>query len=361
MRRIASPVDPLPFCYPRFHPPRAFPNFIPPSPPSYPSPQNRKMARPLTRSTFSTPSGPLELLSSVPDQESHAPPFLCIHGAFCSAHDYQNFLPYFASRGHPAYAVSVRGHGASWQPNWLRRNIFMSLDEVVDDVSAALRHVQETHPALPPPVLIAHSLGGAHVQYFLSRKAEDARGVSPKESVGGLILLASAPLSGGGRITTNWNAAMPSAGLLPWSERPLPDTPGKVRGAFFQDATPEETVETWLRKCRTAEESIRTAIGIVMPVGDAGDILSALKGVATRDGPTRKVLCVAADRDCLVPPDMVVETADVYEGALGTDGEGGGVMRTVIPESGHHLMMDLSWETCAGRIIDWVEGRDVAP
>ena len=235
----------------------------------------------------------------------------------------------------------------------------MSLDEVVDDVSAALRHVQESYPTSPPPILIAHSLGGAHVQYFLSRKAKAFGGKAPEGSVGGLVLLASASLSGGSRITTNWHASMPSAGLFPWSERPLPDTPEKVRGVFFQDTTPEETVETWLRECRTAEESIRTAIGMLRPVGDAGDVLSALEGVSTQDGPERKVLCVAADGDCLIPPDMVVENADAYVGALGNDDAGGVVMRTVIPDSGHHVMMDVSWETCARRIINWIEGRDV--
>ena len=81
------------------------------------------------------------------------------HGAWC----WEHWLDAAAEAGHPAYAVSLRGHGGS--PGRLRTAL---LSQYVDDVVA-------DGGALPrPPVLVGHSMGGLVVQQALARYAARA-------------------------------------------------------------------------------------------------------------------------------------------------------------------------------------------
>jgi pimeloyl-ACP methyl ester carboxylesterase len=54
----------------------------------------------------------LEVLTNI-KQVTQRSPILFVHGAWHGAWCWENFLPYFADRGYGAYAVSLRGHGAS--------------------------------------------------------------------------------------------------------------------------------------------------------------------------------------------------------------------------------------------------------
>ena len=55
---------------------------------------------------------------------------------------------------------------------------------------------------------------------------------------------------------------------------------------------------------------------MLWPCGEAGALAQALAGVRSggRVSSRRKVLCVAADGDSLVPPTIVAENADAYAG-----------------------------------------------
>ncbi|MEO1270159.1 MAG: hypothetical protein AAFX99_18895 [Myxococcota bacterium] len=67
----------------------------------------------------STPSG-LELLRCQPSGPPVGPSVLCVHGAFSGAWCWaEHFLEAFAQAGYPAWAVSLRGHGASVGRAWV--------------------------------------------------------------------------------------------------------------------------------------------------------------------------------------------------------------------------------------------------
>jgi pimeloyl-ACP methyl ester carboxylesterase len=110
-----------------------------------------------------TTNAPLELLERQPAGGGDRVPLLFVHGLGHGAWCWENWLDAAADAGHPAYAVSLRGHGGS--PGRLRTAL---LSQYVDDVV-------RTASGLPrPPVLVGHSMGGLVVQRVLAQYA--ARG-----------------------------------------------------------------------------------------------------------------------------------------------------------------------------------------
>ncbi|KAH8681921.1 Alpha/Beta hydrolase protein [Xylariales sp. PMI_506] len=326
----------------------------------------------ISSTTLDTPSGKLELLCCLPDQQSVSPAILFVHGAFCSAHDYQFFLPYFAARGIPAYALSTRGHGQSWAPSTLRLHFLTTFDDYAADISAALYHIRSQHSAsfpATPPIVAGHSFGGAHLQYLLNLRGKTLAQESQQQQkenqdvISGLVLLGSAPLSGkGGEIMANWEAIETKGQgyKYPWSKRSEMDTAEQVRDAFFHEATDATAIELWRTTCRSKVEGARPGLALMWAIGEAPHVLRALDGIGSEG--RRKVLCVAGSRDGLVKPKMVADNVEAYRTAVV---EGGGktedetIRHVLIQESAHHLMMDLSWEKCAQVIVDWMEDRSI--
>jgi len=119
----------------------------------------------------------LEVRERLPASASRKPPLLFVHGGYCDAWCWEPyFLPWFASRGYPSYALSLRGHGASGGG----RMLFVA---GLDDYEADVEHVAGELDA--PPVLIGHSMGAAIVERIVA-----------KRPVRGAALLAPVPPAG---------------------------------------------------------------------------------------------------------------------------------------------------------------------
>lgn len=301
----------------------------------------------------------LELLACRPATQTGSdnlkPALLFLHGAFCSAWDYQNFLPYFASHGYPAFSLSLRAHGKSWSPAPWRLQLLTTMDDHVADIKVALKHIsQQVQPDSPLPVLCGHSFGGGYLQYLLSQEAK-LPSQGPKIAAG-LVLLGSAPIWGGAKqVMANWERVETHGKgyAYPWSPRSQLETPSQVQEAFFNPDTEPEVIEQWRKTCRTEKEAFRTGIAAFWPFGEAADVLAAVQGFG--DGQKlRKVHMVAAELDVLVTVDIVRENFEQYQGV---DGEQeSAVTQTVISGSGHHLMMDTQWKSCADDILKWLAG-----
>lgn len=156
---------------------------------STPSPQPHPLPPHVTGSSIPTPSGNLELLSTVTPSTSSGParaPLFFVHGGFGSAAVWLEYMSYFSqSHNIPCYAVSLRGHGSSWRPSFLGMVYLTGMRVLADDLVAALRHVQTLHGA--EVVLVGHSSGGGLAQYALDEGLVEARG---------LALLAATPCFG---------------------------------------------------------------------------------------------------------------------------------------------------------------------
>lgn len=292
----------------------------------------------------------LELRSCIPTQRSPGKaPILFMHGAFCSARDFDNLLLYLATKGHAAYALSLRGHGGSWTPSWFYKKIWTSIDDIDSDIRQALKFIRSKHSSSVPPILAGHSLGGGYAQYTLAKAVKHSSPVK----VSSLILLGSAPLSGGGKqIMANWEVVETDGkgydSLL--SPRSQLDTEERVRKAFFSHETEATVVERWLTCCRTDTESLRAGLSVLWPFGEPGDVLGSIEGIPVQGG-LRKILFISSVDDLLIPTTMVEANVAAYQKSLPTDS--GQLANVELSKGGHHLMMDIAWKECAQAITEW--------
>jgi non-heme chloroperoxidase len=119
----------------------------------------------------------LEVRKRLPTNESRKPPLLFVHGGYCDAWFWEPyFLPWFAARGYPAYALSLRGHGAGAGSDTL----FMA---GLGDYEADVERIAATIDS--PPILIGHSMGAVIVEHIMA-----------KRPVRGAALLAPIPPAG---------------------------------------------------------------------------------------------------------------------------------------------------------------------
>src|SRR2546426_9670253 len=106
------------------------------------------------------PEPNLEIRSRLPERANAGSPLLFVHGGYCDAWCWEPyFLPWFAARGYPAYALSLRGHGASGG----RESLFVA---GIDDYAVDVARVAGKLPSRP--VLIGHSMGAAVVERLIA-------------------------------------------------------------------------------------------------------------------------------------------------------------------------------------------------
>src|ERR1700694_728034 len=106
------------------------------------------------------PEKRIEVRSRLPANTATRPALLFVHGGYCDAWCWEPyFLPWFAARGYPAYALSLRGHGASGG----RGSLFVA---GIDDYAVDVARVAGKLPS--PPVLIGHSMGAAVVERLIA-------------------------------------------------------------------------------------------------------------------------------------------------------------------------------------------------
>jgi pimeloyl-ACP methyl ester carboxylesterase len=173
----------------------------------------------LTRSMISTSAGALELLcngaaacsstTSIAKSSTQTPIFF-IHGGMGSASVWASYMRYLGERGIPAYAISMRGHGASWHPSYLRMVYGTTRAALGSDVEAGLKGVCQMEDT-KEVVIIGHSSGGGLAQWIISERAAQLAG-----KVKGLALLDAVPGFGSyvSPIIAFWNTESAAAQLM---------------------------------------------------------------------------------------------------------------------------------------------------
>lgn len=87
-----------------------------------------------------------------------------------------------ADHGIESYAVSLRGHGHSWKPGYLRMVFGFGKDDFVQDLAAAAKFVRneqaKVHGGDAEIVLVGHSAGGGLSQYLLYKGLAEVKGLA---------------------------------------------------------------------------------------------------------------------------------------------------------------------------------------
>ncbi|MFD7012305.1 alpha/beta hydrolase [Rhodococcus jostii] len=241
------------------------------------------------------------------------PSLLFVHGAWHAAWYWdEHFLDFFASRGHHAIAVSLRGHGGSPSPKPLR---WVKIADYVDDVAA----VADELPSRP--VVIGHSMGGYIVQKYLESHRAPAG-----------VLLASAPSSGIWRSTLRTLRRHPRALLaetLTLSPYRLVGTMEPARDHLYSAQMPDADVERYV--ARMQEESHRAFLDMIA--------LNLPKPKRV----TVPMLVLGADQDHASSLEEVRATARAYR----TEAE-------IFPNMAHNMMLEPGWDKVAERIDGWL-------
>jgi len=242
-------------------------------------------------------------------------PLLFVHGGYCDAWCWQPlFMPWFAKRGHPVYAVSLRGHGGSDGHETL---FGASVDDYAADVLRAMREIGGE------PVLVGHSMGAAVIERILLR-----------HPLRGAALLAPLPPSGLAAVASRLLLQQPDyvMQMARFEEGHVTaDVLAALRPYYFtDDIDPALLREAGRHLCA---ESSRALFDLA---------LHTPLTPPTLDSPVF-VLGAAGDRICR--PADVRATAAQH-----------GVTATIVDGLAHMLMLVPGWERAAEPLAQWIDG-----
>jgi len=284
----------------------------------------------ITAGTHVLPDGtPLELLSINGDAAAARPPLLLVHGsghaAWCWA---DKFMPALADRGWDAHAVSLRGRGRSGPPppGAKAGGTLASHAADIASVATSLRR---------PPIIVGHSFGGLLVQRLLVDAA------ALPAALPGVALLASAPPSGNGAMVARIarDRGLVLSAKLTWGfvTRAYAKSAAACRMMFFSDgpaALPDADIERYVRLL--AENDGATPVLDVRSLGKETPLPAA-------PAPRPPGFVLGGDADTIVDVAALEEAAEWL----------GASQPTVLPGSGHDVMLDVGWERAVDALSEW--------
>jgi non-heme chloroperoxidase len=261
---------------------------------------------------------PLELLWCPETAEAPRTPLLFVHGAHVGAWCWEeHFLPWFASRGFPAYAVSLRGHGASGGRKQLNR---FGLADYARDLAAAVAAIGR------PPVLLGHSMGGMVAQKYLGIAAEGDCAAA----------VFACPVPSFGLLPATFSFAFTRPALFAGIQRMASGgsaSPQVLAEAMFAGPMDQARLAGIHRRMQPeSQRALMDMSGWGLPQ------LWTLQRVP--------MLCLGAGRDVLIPSAGVQASARML-----------GAEYRELRGLGHAVMLETRWEAAAQPILAWLEER----
>lgn len=258
----------------------------------------------------------LEIIHKAAKGQKHATPLLFVHGKWHGAWCWEeHFLPYFAEQGYEAYALSLRGHGASKGKIW-----GATIADYVSDVEQVAGGLKT------PPVLIGHSMGGFITQKYLETHIAPAA-----------VVLTSVPPYGLWPSTFALLRRHPLVVLkvlVKLRMYPVVETAALAQDALFSLDMPAEQAAAYQK--RFNDESFRAYLD------ELGLNLVHPRKVKT------PLLVIGAEKDNVISQKAVRDTAKAY-----------GVSAEMFPDMAHDVMLESGWEAVAKRIVEWLKERGV--
>jgi pimeloyl-ACP methyl ester carboxylesterase len=248
-------------------------------------------------------------LDTVDVESPRGAPVLCLHGLFAGSWVYERFLPLLAERGHPAAALSFRGHPPAPPIPAIGRT----------SIAAYCHDAAEAARALDRPIVIGHSLGGLVALLLASRNLVRAAVLVSSAPPRGITVLSPALLL---RMPRYLPALLFSRAFLP---RP------RDLDALVLNRVPASEREQ--HRVRFVPDSGRAARQAALGTNDAD--LSVTR---------TPLLVVSGDEDRFVPLGVARRIAQRYDAPL-----------HVARGHGHFLFGEPGWETHAAAIFEWID------
>lgn len=249
----------------------------------------------------------LTVLASHPRHATGAP-VLLVHGMFANAAIFADWLPFLSERGHPAYAVDLRGHRGSRPGTDLGS---ASIEDYADDVSTVAR-------SIGAPAIVGHSMGGLVAQK-----------VAERGEVPAAVLICPAPPRGITVMTPR--LVMKQARYLPAILRRKTLVPNRED---LRDLTMN-------RVPRERQDALLDMLG--PDSGHAGWQMS-ITGVPVD---ARKIRCpllvITADADRFIPARVARRIAQRYRAPLQT-----------MLGHGHMVTVEPGWQVLADLVARWL-------
>lgn len=236
------------------------------------------------------------------------PPVLFVHGIFVDSREWAEWLPFFAARGFPAYALNLRGRAGSRLGTSLGN---ASVRDFISDAAEIARY-------LGRPAVVGHSMGGLIAQALASMNLVRAAALITPAPPRGIPLF-------------NPRLALKQLKYLP-----------NILFNRVIDPDREDLREIAMNRApRDIQE--RAMSELVPDSGRAGRELS-ITGVSVDARAIRcPMLVIAARDDRFIPPRIVAKIARRYRAPLQT-----------IPEHGHLVIMEPGWEELASHVASWI-------
>jgi pimeloyl-ACP methyl ester carboxylesterase len=262
----------------------------------------------------------LVLESAQPTRVSR-PPMLMVHGIMGGAWYFAKWLDFFAARGHPSYALNLRGHHGS-RP--VADTGSVSVMDYVTDMRDAARGVAARHDGARVS-LVGHSMGG-----LIAQKA--AESLAPAA----LVLLSSAPPRG--IFLFSWPLFRRQMKHVPamLASRAVIAEPRDTNALFLNRLSPSEALELAPRWTSTSGRAGREMT--------LGSIAVDAKLIEC------PVLVVAGADDVAIPPRIQRRIARKYGAEL-----------RVYDGHAHFLIWESGGERIAGDVAAWLEAQVGSP
>jgi pimeloyl-ACP methyl ester carboxylesterase len=284
--------------------------------------------------------------------ETTKTPLIFIHGSFHASWCWaEHYMPYFAERGYPCYALSLRGTGGTFAGDDVKKVLIQSH---VDDLSSFVDYVMDKERN-QAPIVISHSFGGLTVMKYLERNLMNDGGNLLDKSVAciplrGVVLMCSVPPSGNKDMTfrflkrsliDSWKITMGLAMKKCITNEKL------CRELFFdhyEEGGNDSISDDDIRRIQGYFE--RDTVATI----DIMDLAKQLpsentdeNGIAIFSDEFPPSLVIGASDDFIVDWEGVNETAKYF-----------GINPTIVSSS-HDVMLGGRWKNGADAIYKWLE------
>jgi len=253
-----------------------------------------------------------------PAIRTHATPLLLVHGMWHGAWCWNKWQHILADFGWESHAFSLPGHGAS--PATRKSVRWNNMNDYLSVLSAEIKRFER------PPIVIGHSMGGALVQWYLKKVADD--------------LPATVLVGSWTACSTVADGTMGHLRRDPW---------GFVLSGLTLSSTP------LIRNPKVTASMLITENAIFSPEELHSQLCEESALVLSQHNPpfwrpkrgvVSPMLWIAGERDAVITLDGARASAQFY-----------GADFVTVPMAGHDLMLERSYRATACYIDEWLRGR----